>query len=105
MKRLLIVGPDEPSFPCVRWPTWETANAPDYQGLLLDCREPQALTNVTSISQIRSTMMNNNYTACVLLPEAKDVATFAGPIGLIPHYHLYLQQAAGQTLTVNYDLC
>jgi hypothetical protein len=44
-------------------------------------------------------MMNNNHTACFLLPEAKDVATLEGPIGLIPHYHLYLQQAAGRTLT------
>jgi len=100
MRRLLIVGLEVPNFPSVPWSDWASANFLDYQGLLLDCRDPQILPSHGSIAAALLTLINNNHSAYILLPEAKNSASLTGAISLIPYYYLYIQQATGQTLNV-----
>jgi hypothetical protein len=98
MKRLLIVGSEVPNFPNIRWDEWGTANPLDYQGLLLDCRDPRLIPNHASVAGSLLTFVNNGHTAYVLLPEAKNLS--AGALTFLPHYYLYVEQATGQTLNV-----
>jgi len=88
------------NFPRITWPEWTSTNSLDYQGLLLDCREPQSLPSQALISTVLHTLIANGYTAYVLLPEAKHLSTAQQQLMVIPNYYVYLDRAAGQTLRV-----
>jgi hypothetical protein len=97
MRRLLIVGAEYPNLPSVTWKDWEKANPLDYQGLLLDCRDPEMVPQI-SVAGVLSTLIHNGHTAYVLLPSAEKLTGKA--LSLIPQYHLYVEAATGRTLNL-----
>ena len=101
MRRLLIVGSEVADFPSVQWANWSTGNPLDYQGLLLDFRDPKFAPNQGSIAITLTSLINNNHTAYILLPEAKSAGTVGNPLTFVSNYYTYIDLAAGQTLRVN----
>src|SRR5258708_37922784 len=99
MRRLLIVGSEVPNFASIPWSDWNSGNALDYQGLLLDLRDPKFLPNQGSIAVTLTSLVNNNHTAYILLPEAKD--TTPHPLTILYNYYIYIEKALGQTLKVD----
>ena len=99
MRRLLIVGSEVPNFASIPWSDWNSGNALDYQGLLLDFRDPKFLPNQGSIAVTLTSLVNNNHTAYILLPEAKSAPSNA--LTFLFNYYIYIEKAVGQTLKVN----
>jgi len=97
MRRLLIVGSEIPNFPSIPWTEWSTGNALDYQGLLLDLRDPKFMPNQGSITGTLTSLVNNGHTAYILLPEASS----NNPLTIIYNYYVYTEKAVGQTLKVD----
>jgi hypothetical protein len=87
-----------PNFPRIDWKDWGTSNPLDYQGLLLDCRDPQSLPNHSSIATVLQTLMSNGHPAYILLPEAKNLSNPQGQMMFVPNYYLFAEEAFGQTL-------
>jgi hypothetical protein len=103
MRRLLIVGTEVANFPSISWGEWARANPLDYQGLLLDCRDPKLLPAQALISDCLQTLIASGHTAYILLPEAKGAAAWSGAMTLVPYYYLYVEQADGLTLNIQHS--
>jgi hypothetical protein len=96
MRRLLIVGLEVPNFPSIPWAEWNTGNALDYQGLLLDLRDSKFLPHQNSIAVTLTSLVNNNHTAYIVLPGAGSNSALT----LLYNYYMYVEKAVGQTLKI-----
>ena len=101
MKRLLVVGLEVPNFPSITWAQWDSANPLDYQGLLLDLRDPSFGPYQGAIASALLNLVNNGHTAYIFLPTVKGATLQANTMTFIPNYFVHLEEARGQTLNLN----
>lgn len=100
MRRLLFVGLEVPNFPNVGWTNWQAASPLDYQGVVLNLREPPPQSETNTILSTLYKLGENHHSAFVLLPDAKNIQGVSFPANWIPDHHLYVIPDSGQTLKV-----
>lgn len=98
MPRLLVLGKDIPRLKCVEWQDWHAHNLLDYQGLLIDCRNPSRISGNRALCDLLAQYMQHGHTVFLILPEATSVPVGGLDLSILPYLTLKLSPARGKTL-------
>jgi hypothetical protein len=96
--RLLVLGKDIPRLNCVQWSEWQRYNLLDYQGLLIDCRNPSRISGNVDLANVLSQFMQHGHAVFLILPEVADIPPTGMDLNVLPYMNLNLHPERGKTL-------
>jgi hypothetical protein len=82
----------------VQWEEWKQYNLLDYQGLLIDCRNPSRISGDKELSGLLAQYMQHGHTVFLILPDVTDIPPGGLDLSVIPYLTLNLQLQKGKTL-------
>jgi hypothetical protein len=98
LRRLLALGKDISRLNSIEWPERQKYNLLDYQGLLIDCRDPSRIFDNRSLTNVLIQFMQHGHSVFLILPEAKDIPVDGFNLSILPFLTLNLQLQKGKTL-------
>src|SRR5579871_6891667 len=95
MARLLVIGTKIPRLTCIEWQDCVNHNLLDYQGLLMDCREPSLVSQAPNLPKLLDPLMFHRHTVFIILPVVQC------NLDILPFLRLDLRLIKGKTLQIS----
>jgi len=99
MRRLLVIGHEISNFASSPWASWLSANPLDYQGLLLDCRNPSGLPPPSVAVPVFQKYLAGGHSIYLVLPQASALTSNL-TLAIIPANQFQVERASGLTVSI-----